>query len=281
MVDLDKKLEFALAQKMVFVSFNATRKFSNRTPQKQQNTPQRMHSIFISPKEGSNLASFLPSAMETTEGSPVLGPTELYNHIVFYLKKHNTNVKSKKTADVEVACFVRKLRDALWFAEHRHETLHVPVHFRNFPGPFMKLTHKSKTRPPIDVVKVTKLARDLENSTKYPFFCDGHWPAYMEHVRSLVHGFFQYAERATAQQARSAANKRKTETVTAISETVHKIFREVKNTSGFACSSDYNKLRRKLNESSEYELVHVHDGYLGFTSTMSANARRIRRASFF
>ena len=103
----------------------------------------------------------------------------------------------------------------------------------------------------------------------------------MEHVKALITGFFKYADRATAQKARSSANKRNTETVTATSLNVHRKFREVKNTAGFACSSEYNKLRQKLNSVQDYELIHVDDGYLGFSASMTANAKRQRRGSYF
>lgn len=169
MVDLDMKLESALDQKMVFVGFNATSKVTNHTPQKKQKTEHRLHGIFMSPADGARSAAFSPTMMEISDETTVRGPTVLYNHIVADLLKHKTTVRSKKTADAEVACFVSKLRDALWFAEHRHETLHVPGHFRNYPVPFMKLTHKSKHRPPIEVAKARKLAVDLGNSTKHPF----------------------------------------------------------------------------------------------------------------
>ena len=103
----------------------------------------------------------------------------------------------------------------------------------------------------------------------------------MEHVKALTTGFFKYADRATAQKARSSANKRNTETLTATSLNVHRKFREVKNTAGFACSSEYNKLRQKLNSVQDYELIHVDDGYLGFSASMTANAKRQRRGSYF
>ena len=219
--------------------------------------------------------------MEITDGTTARGTTALYNHIVADLIKHNTSVRSKKTAYNEVACFVSKLRGTLWFAEHRHETLHVPAHFRNYPVPFMKLTHNSKRRPHIEVTRAKKLAVLLENSTKYQSFCEGNWPEYMEHVQSLANGFFQYADRATEQHARSSANKRNTESVTATSVTVHNTYCDVKNTPAFACSSECNKLRHKLASVREYELIHVHDGYLGFTSSMTANARRQHRGLYF
>jgi hypothetical protein len=103
----------------------------------------------------------------------------------------------------------------------------------------------------------------------------------MENVRTLISGFRAYIKRGEDQRLRTANNKIATTTAKATQNKTHQQFRVATNYHGFSGTSTYTKLRRTLEKASDYSIVQVHDGFLGFSKHDSPEAKRKKRSVFF
>ena len=83
-----------------------------------------------------------PAAQENTRE---LGHIEMYNMIVSDIRSKGLGVKTKTEAESSLKLFAVKLRNALWYADHRHADLHVPVSFAKFQGHMKQSKKKKKT----------------------------------------------------------------------------------------------------------------------------------------
>ena len=143
-VDLDTPVSVASDAKLNFVRVLLTPEKAAAAPNsKGQGAPA---CAFKELMKGAGHCQGQLHAPAAQENSRELGNIGMFNMIVDDMRSKGLGVKTKTEAESSLLLFAVKLRNALWYAEHRHADLAVPEYFAKFKGHMKLAKKKKKTR---------------------------------------------------------------------------------------------------------------------------------------